>query len=847
MGFCPPLRLSYPPLRHPPNKVPAMQARILSLALGLAAVTLALWQPIASRAEAPEAANSQKLLAGLERIEVVPQKIVLHGRRDRVALVVTGFFAGGQLRDLTHLARYIPSSSVVACRGHVVLPQENGQASVVVEVGSQRASVPVRVSGMESQRPVSFRYEVLVALTKYQCNSGACHGSPSGKGGFRLSLRAYDPKLDWMTLTREVYNRRTNVFRPEASLLLQKPVMEVAHGGGKRLDRRDVGYELLRLWVAQGMPADPPKQPECVRLEVYPKKRRLIAPAQEQQLRVMAHFSDGSARDVTHLADYSSSEEAVAEVDPRGRVRFSTKGEVAVLVRYLEYMETAHLSYLKPDPNFRWTNPTVRNLVDEHVFAKLRELEIPLSPPVSDAEFVRRVHLDLVGRLPTVEETLAFLNDPKADKRARLIDRLLDSEEFAKFWALKWADLLRVNNKHMSPQGVYKVQQWLIRAMRDNMPYDQFVAALLGSTGSTLANPPAAYYRAAKDVNDCTETTMQVFLGVRIQCAKCHNHPFERWTQDNYYGIAAFFNRVGRKRIPNSDEMLIYVTRKGEVTQPRTGQQMKPWLPLAGSVEPAPEEDRRQRFIAWLRQPDNPFFARMAVNRLWGHVFGRGIVEPVDDFRDSNPPSNPALLDALAREFVRSGYDRKHLLRLILNSRTYQTSSEPLPGNEQDVKYFSHYQPRMIQAEPLLDAVCQVTGVPEKFPGLPAGVRAVELPSPDVKHAFLKVFGQPAREMACQCERASDANLSQALQMINGDLVHAKLRHGSNRFRRAVKQGRSNEQIVEELYLAAYSRRPSPLERKAALEYIASQKERLQALEDLYWAVLNSKEFLFQH
>ncbi len=797
-------------------------------------------------AEADSPANDA-FFSGLQRIEVVPRQVHLRGRRDRVHVVVTGYYDSGQVRDLTHRARLKPQGENILCQGHVVLPRRNGRTALVVEVGGKQVSLPVEVSGLESQEPVSFRYEVLVALTKYQCNSGACHGSPSGKGGFRLSLRAYDPELDWMTLTREVYNRRTNVFQPEASLLLQKPVMEVAHGGGKRLDRRDVGYELLRLWIAQGMPADPPKRPQCVRLEVYPKKRRLVAPAREQQLRVVAHFSDGSSRDVTHLADYTSSEDAVAEVDEQGRVRFSTKGEVAVLVRYLEYMETAQLSYLKPDPAFRWGNPQVRNMVDQHVFAKLRELQIPLSPPVSDAEFVRRVHLDLLGRLPSVEETRAFLADSAPDKRARLIDRLLDSEEFAKFWALKWADLLRVNNKHMSPQGVYKMHQWLIRAMRENMPYDQFVAALLGSTGNTLTNPPAAYYRAAKDVNDCTETTMQVFLGVRIQCAKCHNHPFERWTQDNYYGIAAFFNRVGRKRVPNSDEMIIYVARKGEVTQPRTGQLMKPWLPLTGTVNPEPEEDRRQRFIQWLRRKDNPFFARMAVNRLWGYVFGRGIVEPVDDFRDSNPPSNPALLDALAREFVRSGYDRKHLLRLILNSRTYQTSSEPVRGNEEDVKYFSHYQPRMLQAEPLLDAVCQVTDVPEKFPGLPAGVRAVELPSPDVKHTFLKVFGQPAREMACQCERASDANLSQALQMINGDLVHAKLRDKSNRFRRAVREGKSNEAILEELYLAAYSRPPSPQEKKAALEYIAGQKDRLQALEDVYWAVLNSKEFLFQH
>ncbi len=796
----------------------------------------------------PTLLQAQQALVGtVVRVEVVPQEVLLRGPRDRAHLILTGYDQKGNPIDLTHQAQFTPADPIVRCQGHVVLPEQDGQTVIEIRAAGHRLQVPVRVQGSQQAQRVSFRYEVLVALTKHQCNSGACHGSPSGKGGFRLSLRAYDPQLDWMTLTREVFNRRTNVFDPESSLLLQKPLMEVAHGGGRRISRHDPGYELLRQWIAQGMPEDPKDLPQCVRVEVYPKQRRLIAPAQEQQLRVVAHFSDGSWRDVTHLADYSSSEDAVAEVDEHGHVRFHRKGEVAILVRYLEYMETAQLSYLKPDPRFRWPNPTPRNLVDEHVFAKLRELEIPLSPEVSDEEFVRRIYLDLIGRLPTVEETQSFLSDSSPQKRNRLIDRLLDSPEFAQYWALKWADLLRVNNKYLTPAGVYKMQQWLIRAIRQNMPYDEFVAALLGSTGSTLKNPPANYYRAAKDVNDCTETTAQVFLGIRIQCAKCHNHPFERWTQDNYYGIAAFFNRVQRKRIANSDEMIIWVARKGEVTQPRTGQQMKPWLPLYGTVDPPPEVDRRQVFIQWLRRKDNPFFARMAVNRIWGHLFGRGIVEPVDDFRDSNPPSNPALLDALAEEFVRSGYDRKHLIRLIVQSRTYQTSSEPVPGNEEDVKYFSHYQPRMIPAEPLLDAICQVTGVPEKFPGLPAGTRAVQLPSPDIKHGFLKAFGQPAREMACQCERATDANLSQALQMINGDLIHAKLRDANNRFRQAVKQGKSDREIVQELYLAAYCRLPSPQELQATLKYIASQKDRLRALEDVCWAILNSKEFLFQH
>jgi hypothetical protein len=503
--------------------------------------------------------------------------------------------------------------------------------------------------------------------------------------------------------------------------------------------------------------------------------------------------------------------------------------------------------FLKDVEGFAWQDVEEANYVDQHVFAKLRQLKILPSDVCSDEEFVRRVHLDVSGLLPTAAATEAFLADTAADKRTALVDRLLDTQECAEFWALKWGDLFRVNDAKIGAAGVHKFHRWLVASIRDNRPYDEFAYDLITASGSTHDNPAANYYRAATDMNDCVETTSQLFLGVRIQCAKCHNHPFERWTQDNYYGIGAFFNRIARKEGGDPEETIVLVSRQGEVTQPRTQQRMAPWLPLSGDSEVPDGEDRRDRFAEWLIGPDNPFFARAEVNRIWGHLFGRGIVDPVDDFRASNPPSNAALLDALAADFVARGFDRQHIIRTILLSRTYQLSARKHDFNMSDDKYFSHAEPRPLTAEQLLDAVCQVTGVEEDFAGLPAGTHAIALPSPNVDNAFLKVFGQPEREIACACERSTESNLSQALQMINGPLVHEKLQHPRNRFRRLDAHGASDEEIIRELYLAGLCRPPSDGELSAAVSHIAAQSERQLGLEDVCWAVLNAKEFLFQH
>ncbi len=782
------------------------------------------------------------------RIEVRPEAIRFATPMQYMNIVVSGFYADGKVQDLTRAAQLATADARVArVQEGIVLPVADGKTQLTVTVGGFKASVPVECVDQAKPEQVSFLNSVQAALTKQGCNQGACHGSPSGKGGFRLSLRAYDPVLDIETLVREAYSRRIDPLDPAGSLLLRKPLMEVAHGGGRRIKKDDYSFGLLRDWIAQGSQVDAETAAKCVKIEVYPKNREYLRPAHVQQLLVLGHYSDGSVRDITKLADYLSSDEAVATVDADGFVVSRERGETTVLVRYLDKMETTALTFLADVPGFKWPAPAESNYVDKLVFEKLRRLQIAPSELCGDEEFVRRVHLDVIGRLPTVAETEAFLADKSSQKRALLIDRLMASDEFPSFWAMKWADLLRVRKTKVSEPGVHKFHHWIEQAVRDNMPYDEFARRLVTASGSTLANPAANFYRTSADVNDCTETASQLFLGVRIQCAKCHNHPFERWTQDNYYGIAAFFQRVQRKKTGDADDLVVWTARSGETTQPRTGKTMKPWAPLKGELDLPGEDDRREAFAAWLTNPDNPFFAKVEVNRIWGHLTGRGIIEPVDDFRESNPAAHPALLEALAKDFVAHGYDRKHVMRTILNSRTYQLSSRRNDFNKDDVKYFSHSRTRMLSAEQLLDAICQVTGVPEKYAGLPAGTRAVELPSPDVDNYFLKVFGQPARETACACERAGESNLSQALQMINGPLVHGKIKDANNRARLLTVAGKPQAEVIQELYLAAFCRKPSPPELKAALDHIAKSNDAQRGLEDVCWAILNTNEFLFQH
>ncbi len=788
--------------------------------------------------------------APLARLEVFPATIKLAGPRSRAQVVVTGHYADGSVRDLTRECEIASAMAATATVDRaVVLPQRDGKTQLTVSADGKTATIPVEVVAFTNEQPVSFEFEMLAALSKQGCNSGACHGSPSGKGGFRLSLRAFDTVLDRQTLIREDLGRRTNALDADASLLLAKPMMRLPHGGGLKLTKRDPAYSILRQWIAEGCRPDADDAARCLRIEVSPRTGRLLKfPHTTQQLSVVAHFADGSNRDVTHIACFSTSDAAVADVSANGLVTGTDRGEAAIIVRYLEHIESCSLTFVKDIPGYEWPSPLAANYVDELVHAKLRQLQYVPAGLASDDEFLRRVYLDVLGQLPTLDESKTFLADASQDKRAKLIDNLLDRPEHAKFWALKWGDLLRLTTTQVGSGGVFKYHRWLERAFTTNMPYDQFARELLSSSGSTLAQPTANFYRTATDAQDSVESISQLFLGARLQCAKCHNHPFERWTQDNYFGLTAFFNRVQRKKSPRGDEMLIYLSHSGEVTQPRTGKQMKPWLPGQGDIEPPQTGDRRQPFVDWLTAKDNSLFAKVEANRIWTFVMGRGIVDPPDDFRESNPPSNAALLDKLAKDFSEHGFDRRHLLRTILNSRTYQADFRPTEGSKDEVKYFSHYQPRLLSAEQLLDAICTVTDLPEKFTGLPEGMKATQLPAPDVaKHDFLKIFGQPERQTVCACERTSDSNLGMAIQFFNGPLIHGKLRDEHNRFRKLLTSGRPSEEIVRELYLSAVCRQPTQKEIDASLAHLAAKKNDVTAFEDIAWAILNTNEFLFQH
>ena len=785
-----------------------------------------------------------------QRIEVAPAGFKLQGPRRQVQLVVTGYYADGTMQDLTRAAQFASSDAAIATvESAVVKPHKDGNAEITITAGGQTAKASVEVSGQAAPQPISFEYEMLAALSKQGCNMGACHGSPSGKGGFRLSLRAFDPTVDKLTLIREDLGRRTNVLNPDESLLLVKPMMKVPHGGGLKLKRSDPAFALMRQWIAEGCKQDVEGAPRCVKIEVTPPSGRVLKrPAHTQQLCVLARFSDGTVRDVTDIACYSTSDSEVADVTAGGLVIGHNRGEAAIVVRYLEFIESCFLTFVKDIPGYQWPNPPANNYIDELVYQKLQQLKFLPSGLCSDEEFLRRVHCDVIGILPTLEETQKFLADTDPAKRAKLIDSLLERPEYARFWALKWGDLLKMTSTQVGGDGVHKYHRWLLRSFEKNVPYDQFVRELLGSQGSTLENAAANFYRTAVDTNDCVETVAQVFLGARMQCAKCHNHPFERWSQDNYYGMAAFFNRVQRKKSVRTDEFLIYTTHTGEVTQPRTGKQMKPWLPLKGEIDPPADADRRDPFLTWLTAKDNPFLGKVEANRIWSHLFGRGIVEPNDDFRESNPPSNAALLDALAKDFAAHNFDRKHVLRTILNSRTYQADFRPNDFNKEDVKYFSHYQPRLMTAEQLLDAICSVTALPEAFPNLPAGTKATQIPAPDlVKHEFLKIFGQPERQTVCQCERTTDSNLGMAIQFFNGPLIYNKLRDQNNRFRKALAANKPHPEIITELYLAAVCRKPSEKELAASMAHIAVKNDPVVAFEDICWAILNTNEFLFQH
>ena len=813
---------------------------VFVLFFAVPAMTLA--QDAAPKAEPPQAA--------LKELTVYPEKITLDGPRDEQRVGIVGHYVDGRSWDLSRGATIASANpGVAAVEDGIVRPVKDGETVLTIKAGGQSRTVSVKVQKAGVDSPVSFSREIIPILTKAGCNQGACHGAQHGRGGFKLSLLGFDAAFDHAQIVQSAEGRRVVVSDPESSILLQKPALLMDHKGGERFAPRSREYSYLRRWLEDGVPEPSPKDPECVGLEVWPP-HRIMVPGEQQQILVKAKWKDGRVEDVTATAQYDTLNDGVAGANPAGIVTAKNRGETHIMIRFCGQATVAQvtLPYAKihPYPEF-----ARNNFIDDKMLSKWKDLGLTPSDLCSDEDFLRRVYLDGIGTLPTAEEIKSFLADKAPDKRQKAIDRVLDRPEFVDYWALKWGDLLRINRDFLTERGMWSFHNWVRASLRDKKPVDEMVREIITAEGSTFTEGPANYFMVARNAADWAETTSQLFLGVRIGCAKCHHHPFEKWSQDDYAGMAAFFVRLGTKGSQEfglfGREQVVYLKPAGEMSHPRKGGVVPPH-PLDGPVM-NDTLDRRVKLAEWLTTPGNPFFARNIVNRFWGYVMGRGLVEPLDDIRATNPASNPELLDALAEDFIKNKYDLRTLLRTIMNSRAYHLSSQSNPGNQADAEniHYTRYRVRRLTAEQLADALDYATGTREKYPGLPLGTRAIQLPDSGVKSFLLDVFGRPARQITCECERTAQPNIAQALHLLNGDFMNKKITAPTGRLETLFKAKKEMPAIVEDLYLATLSRSPRPEEVQRALAWIGRAPTPKEGAQDLLWALLNSREFLFNH
>ena len=823
-----------------------------SLRLLMVIITIATLVAVAGSASAYES-----------KLTVTPASVTLAGNFSEAQLLVAISSVEGRVEkrsgDLTTVAKYASSDEkivTISASGRL-LAVANGTATVTVIDGDQSQSVAVIVSGIEEQPKIGFDSHIRPIISRLGCNAGACHASQFGKGGFVLSVVGFDADMDYNAMVRDRQQRRVTLVQPEESLLLKKPTLAVAHGGGKKLDVGSTSYNTLLAWLKSGAPG--PKADAIIvkKISVEPKER-IAAPEATQQLRVIAEFSDGSTRDVTGWAKFDSTDDAVLSVTANGLVTVEGRGQAPIMVRFEGQADIAiFVSPYGPEPDLKdWQN---NNFVDEFAATKFRELGISPSGLCDDSAFVRRAFLDAVGTLPTSEQVRTFVADQNPQKRQMLIDSLLGltgnpeldryNDQYAALWTLKWSDLLRNTSSGdaSDEQRMWAMHNWIRDSFRVNKPFDQFVRELITAKGSILSNGPASYYKINDNSADLAEATAQLFLGARLQCAKCHHHPFEKYSQADYYAFSAFFSRVGNKDSEEfglfGRETVVMVKSAGEVRHPRTGKVLKP-KPLDGD-EIDHDLDRRIPLAAWLTSKDNRDFARSVVNRYMSYLLGRGLVEPVDDMRATNPPTNPAMMEGLTDHFISSNFDLKQLVRVIMSSRLYQLQSQPTMENVSDNKFYTHFEVKRISAEPLLDAIDTVTASPTKFKGLPPGTRAIELPDGEYPDHFLNTFGKPRRVSVCECERMPDENLGQALHTLNGDIIATKLSSKSGRVESLIASPKTDEEIVRELYLVTLCRDPSEPETKAALEFLPEAASRQEFFEDLLWTLINSKQFLF--
>jgi hypothetical protein len=790
-----------------------------------------------------------------------PTAITLNGSDDAQQLILTATLGGDRLQDLSGDVKFEAADSKIVrvTSAGRVLPLANGQTTITAAYGDKSVSVPVEVKAVDVNMPINFGNQVVPIFTKLGCNSGGCHGKASGQNGFKLSLLGFEPPVDFDALVKEARGRRLFPASPEQSLLLLKATGTIAHAGGRRMEIGSDEYKLVRRWIAAGTPFGKPQDPVVTKITVYPE-HRILTRHNKQQFAVYAHYSNGAVEDITRRAQYDSNDTEIAVVEPAGLVRtLALSGEAAIMARYqghvAAFRATVPLGAKVPSYTF-----AAQSVVDEHTNRKWQQLGLAPSELCTDEQFIRRVSLDITGTLPTPAEVTAFVADTDKDKRGKLIDALLAKPEYSYYFANKWADILHVKRRGQPAlaQGTFSFHHWIREAVAADKPYDEFARDILTATGDETKFAPTVWYKEVQTPEQFVDDTAQVFLGLRLACAQCHHHPYEKWSQDDFWGIAAYFGRLGRKSIPvpggfqgQQNQLLAVFTQSGgNVVNKRTGQAAL-IKPLDGKpIEVEPREDPRVKLVDWMVDAKNPFFARAVANRYWAHFFGRGLVDPLDDMRVTNPPSNPELLDALAKDLVEHKYSLKHLVKTICGSRTYQLSPVPNEFNKHDKQTYARYYPKRMSAEVLFDAVCQVTNSAAGFGGLPtdkhAPRRAIMLPDESFSSYFLDVFGRPQRISACECERVSEANLAQALHLLNSDEIQGKLTTAGGRAELLAKDPRPEADKVEELFLWAFSHKPAPGQLNMALAHVAQNAANKKlAYENIIWALLNTKEFVF--
>ncbi len=785
--------------------------------------------------------------ADVASLSVYPADVQLNTNRDRATFVVQAVASDGITRDVTEEAQIsFANASLVRREGDRLFPVADGQTTMTVAHGGQTVTVPVTVKQAAIDRPISFKLDVMPIFMRTGCNAGSCHGAARGKDGFRLSLFGFDPDGDHYRLTRELPGRRVNLALPPESMLIEKPCGKVPHTGGQRIADGDDYYNTLVRWLNSGTPGDPPNLPTPVSAEIYPKTLVLDGTGTKHRMTVRAKYSDGSVRDVTNLALFLSNNDVAAKISPEGVVTAGARGEAFVMARFATFTIGSQVIVLPKGLTYTAAKLPEHNYIDGLVHAKLQKLRIAPSDVCTDEVFLRRVTLDITGLLPTADEFGRFVADKSADKRAKLVDELLGRKEFAELWVLKWAELLQMrSNDQVSPKAMVLYFNWLQDKIARNVPVNVWVRELLSASGGTFSSPATNYYLIERDRLKVTENVAQVFMGMRVQCAQCHNHPFDRWTMDDYYGFAAFFSQIGRKGGEDPRELIVFNAGGGEVNHPVGGRVMAPKF-LGGATPDVAGKDRREVLATWLASPENPYFASNLANIVWTHFFGVGIIHEPDDVRVSNPATNPELLAELGKKFIEYKYDFKQLVRDICLSRTYQLATKANESNEGDTRNFAKSAIRRIRAESMLDVLLQVTETKEKFPGLPLGARAVEIGDGARSTYFLSTFGRATRETVCSCEVKLEPTLSQSLHLLNGRNTTQKIQEGGV-VARGLKEKKPAKEIVDELYVRCLSRKPDDAEWTKLEVMLKDHKEPQKVLEDVFWALLNTREFMFNH